>query len=413
MAGYTKILEIELEYLQLTLNNVDINVETEYWIVALLSCWLFVVPQCSIFNQSFNGCTLRYWAFTDVLKWRELKTCSFLPYVRRIRIDGEGEHSVSMILSDLLESTLNIEQIDFIQCHYEVEQTHLQYIIPPTLKRLKFENYSLLPLESFPENLQDLDINNCHVESLHLLLFPPKLKRLRLIHCGITTLPHLPEYLHYLEISQENLTTLPELPPLLHTLICDAAKLSRLPPLPQTLRVLEVSNIYNTLIGSLPSSLEKLSLTHSSQFVQNFPQLSRNLVSLRLNYCDIVSIPPNYLPKTLRSLDLSKNRISTLAELTPKLEVLELTHNKLKKLPVIPPTLVSLHLSHNDLTELPQLPPRLKSLRCKHNQISEWPFFPETLISVRISCNVSPSLLEEAINFASKMFDSSDDLDPT
>ncbi|KAI9139491.1 hypothetical protein BKA69DRAFT_1038969 [Paraphysoderma sedebokerense] len=372
----------------------------------------------SIFNEPcrnelfrtfrFYGSTLRYWAFDNILKWRELQTCSFLPDVRRIRIDGGGEHSVAMILSDLFEIMVNLEKIEFIESYQNDDQQHLQYALPPTLRKLKFENYISIPLETFPENLQEIDITNCHVEPLHVLLFPQKLKRLCLINCEMTTLPYLPQYLHSLDIYLNEFTELPELPPLLHTLICEATKLSRLPPLPPSLRVLRLWNNPNTIIDSLPSRLEELIVTDSPNFVKRHPELPSNLISLRLGNCDIASLPPNYLPKTLRLLDLSNNQLTTMSQLPPCLEDLDLMHNKLAKIPDLPTTLVDLDLSHNALTELPELPPRLESLRCSHNQISEWPSFPKTLKVARTTCNFAPNLLEEAMIFVAALFDVAD-----
>ncbi|KAI9139493.1 hypothetical protein BKA69DRAFT_1167779 [Paraphysoderma sedebokerense] len=410
---------------------------------------MFNEPCCKELFRSFrfNGCTLRYWAFTDVLKWRELKTCSFLPDVRRIRINGTGEHRVSMVLSKLLQTTVNIDDIGFFQENGDVEQSHLLYALPLTIRKLTFENYNLIPLETFPENLEELYISNCHVEPLHLLLLPQKLNRLRLSNCGITTLPYLPQCLQFLDISHNDLTALPDLPPLLHTLICEATKLSYLPPLPQTLRVLEFWDNPDTLIKSLPASLEKLAVSHSANFVQNFPRLPSNLVSVRLNDCDIESIPPNYLPKTLCSLNLSNNGISTLSQLPPRLNELEVSHNSLRKVADLPPTLVTLNLSHNglrelpelppklvnlhltnnyltklpdlpsklknlhlcynSLTELPKLPPTLQTLHCSYNHVDEndWPSFPETCTTINIEHNFSEKLLNESLAFAAQMWD--------
>ncbi|KAI9139494.1 hypothetical protein BKA69DRAFT_1039541 [Paraphysoderma sedebokerense] len=371
----------------------------------------------SIFNEpcrrelfrtlTFEGSTLSFWVFTDDIKWRELKTCSFLPDVKTVRITGRGEYGVSLALWDLFHFMVNLENVEIIQTDYKIEDPSLKYQLPGRCKKLMFENYGSIPLEMFPENLQELSITACLVKPEQVFLFPPQLKRLCLINCVLSSIPYLPQYLQYLDLSLNDLTELPELPPLLRTLICHNTKLTRLPPLPNSLRALELWSTPNTFIETLPSGLETLIISHSPHFLQRFSQLPPRLIQLCLHDCEIESIPHNYLPTSLRSLDLSYNKLKILSSLPSKLEVLKLWQNKLRGIPNLPQSLKTLHLSHNELTELQELPAKLQTLRCDHNRISEWPRFPKTLKIVRINCNI---LLDEAMSFAATMFNSIDEL---
>ncbi|KAI9140112.1 hypothetical protein BKA69DRAFT_1081939 [Paraphysoderma sedebokerense] len=316
--------------------------------------------------------------------------------------------------------------------------------LPVTLKKLSIRGPISIPLKSYPENLQDLTVQCAFT---HKLQFPPKLERLCMIFTGVLRLKHFPQSLRYIDISAIKTCrpcTLPVLPSSLHTLKLACGALDNLLTLPESLRVLEIQN-FKTKLPKLPQNLHTFSLAYYSNMeffpqyflphslrilklshteitrlpelppalevldckripISELPKLPTSLRSLCFYECNINYIPPNYFPNGLRHLDLSRNQITNLPDLPPKLEVLDCKLNPITEFPKLPNTLQSLcfsecnieyippnylpyglrslNLSCNQITNLPGLPPKLETLRINGNQNLELPKLPESLRSL-------------------------------
>jgi hypothetical protein len=82
---------------------------------------------------------------------------------------------------------------------------------------------------------------------------------------------------------------------------------------------------------------------------------------------DLISMP--ILPDSLRHLDVTGCRLSTMTSLPIKLRVLFCANNLLNSLPVLPDSLQTLDCGTNRLTVLPALPAKLRYLSCRNNQL--------------------------------------------
>jgi len=89
----------------------------------------------------------------------------------------------------------------------------------------------------------------------------------------------------------------------------------------------------------------------------------------------------NSLPEDIFTLDISRNGIQSLPELTrfPNLTSLNCSDNRLTSLPALPQNLQVLYCRNNQLTSLPTLPQNLTSLYCRNNQLTSLPTLPENL----------------------------------
>ncbi len=93
-------------------------------------------------------------------------------------------------------------------------------------------------------------------------------------------------------------------------------------------------------------------------------------------------------------LDVSKQGLTVLPELSETLKTLWCYSNQLKELPVLPQTLEKLYCTSNQLKELPALPESLKYLWCNSNQLKELPELPKSLTTLYCGYNKLKSLPE-------------------
>ncbi|MBK7391366.1 MAG: hypothetical protein IPI23_20530 [Bacteroidetes bacterium] len=149
---------------------------------------------------------------------------------------------------------------------------------------------------------------------------------------------------YFTNVSSVNLSTVETtnidyLPPnLKHLYIKNVAYIVSLSPLPQGLLTLDISGTTFSSFPTVPSSVQYLNMSYSSEPVQ---------------------ITPN-----LKFLILNNKNISTIPSLPPGLEALECNWNLLTSLPALPSSLKTLFCFHNYITNLPTLPASLEWLNC-------------------------------------------------
>ena len=189
---------------------------------------------------------------------------------------------------------------------------------------------------------------------------------------GITSLPKLPASLRSLNCSRNALTTLRDLSETSIThLQFNANQITELPPLPQTLRSLSCdANLLENVdsLGAFPS-LEFLAC--SDNLLTELPDLHEtNLWKLEVSGNRLSSLPQ--LPPGLEVLDCSRNQLSALPAI-PELTHLDCDGNRLSSLPDFAPGLRRLVCNDNQLTVLPALPDTLNVLQCRNNRLTEVP----------------------------------------
>lgn len=132
-------------------------------------------------------------------------------------------------------------------------------------------------------------------------------------------------------------------------------------------------------LDSLPDDTTFINL--SSKKLTYIPDLARfkNLNELNLNDNDLVVLPP--LPKTLKFLYCSRNKLETTPEEWPEyLEELFCHFNYLKILQNLPETMTYLNCDSNQITSITNLPKSLRYFYCSHNKLENLPKLPKTLL---------------------------------
>lgn len=187
---------------------------------------------------------------------------------------------------------------------------------------------------------------------------------------------------HTIYFNGSEITNIDFLPPNLKNLyIINAAYLVSLSPLPQGLLTLDIYGTTFSLFPTIPSSVQYLNMSYSSEPVQTTP----NLKNLILNNKNISSIPP--LPSGLETLECNSNLLTTLPALPSSLKTLVCSNNYISNLPTLPLSLEWLNCDQNVLTNLPALPNNLKKLECRSNQIVTLPILPTNLEWIDCSGN--------------------------
>ncbi|XP_033001367.1 toll-like receptor 2 [Lacerta agilis] len=167
---------------------------------------------------------------------------------------------------------------------------------------------------------------------------------------------------------------------------------------------LDLSN--NPMHGfpQLPTSLQYLDLSNSN--IQEIADLTTfpNLIVFKIPSNKIKDLPPEYLPDSLKELDISKNQIPVfhLFRAPQELEFLNVSRNLMTHLNLNHSHhLTNLDASHNLITELQDRTgvflPELKYLNLSGNKISflQPGSLPESLLELDISNNAITIIMEE------------------
>lgn len=122
-----------------------------------------------------------------------------------------------------------------------------------------------------------------------------------------------------------------------------------------------------------PIATDVVNLSCSMNQLHTLPIFHFGLVILDCSHNFITKLPP--LPPTLKELYCYGNELLELPELHEGLEVLNCIINRI----TILPTLKCLECSDNRLSTLPELPINLKILKCDRNRLKKLPILPEGL----------------------------------
>ncbi|CAE7392084.1 inlI, partial [Symbiodinium sp. CCMP2456] len=269
-----------------------------------------------------------------------------------------------------------------------VEQNCLKYL--PSLKglsRLEFLVADQNNLEEFPDidpnsRLSFLQLNSNRIESVPSLPFPG-LKELHMSANFLTALPPLEE-LRQLEALDVGWNRLTEIPPLKHLtqlryLNVMKNNLYKMPSLQSNteLRMVDVSRNKLKHVPTLENAHHLEMLSMNSNKVEEMPGISSAapIDSLNLGWNELRSLNltgPQYM--SMRVLDARSNQLEWVAgvESMSSLQRLELDWNRLTALSVrLPRTLRHLSVSNNRLTKLASLGlvPKLVKLKASNNQL--------------------------------------------
>ncbi|MBK7967542.1 MAG: T9SS type A sorting domain-containing protein [Bacteroidetes bacterium] len=254
-------------------------------------------------------------------------------------------------------------------------------------------------------------VNLSTVETTNIDYLPPNLKHLYIKNVAyIVSLSPLPQGLLTLDISGTTFSSFPTVPssvqylnmsyssepvqitPNLKFLILNSKYISTIPSLPPGLEALECNWNLLTSLPAFPSSLK--TLTCSQNYISNLPTLPASLEWLNCNDNDLTNLP--LLPNNLSKLECRSNQLVALPTLPSILEYIDCSINQLQNLPPLPQSIVNLQCSDNTLMSLPLLPSGLTTLNCRDNPgITSLPALNNGLISLNCANNgltILPSL---------------------
>jgi len=183
--------------------------------------------------------------------------------------------------------------------------------------------------DSFPDDVDRIDVSD---EYLNYLPDLSRFKKLKELYCNgnyLTSLPVLPKTLEKLNCGYNGLTLLPNLPENLKVLYCSNNQLTSLPVLPEKLKELYC---FNNKLTSLPVLSEKLNeLNCSNNQLTLLPNLPENLTELYCSHNNLTSLP--VLPEKIKYISYNgNNKLMLLPILPEKLEKLYFYNNPKNKI---------------------------------------------------------------------------------
>ncbi|OHS99968.1 protein phosphatase 2C [Tritrichomonas foetus] len=273
---------------------------------------------------------------------------------------------------------------------YLVDQglTKVSFFVPPN-HQVKTLYLSGNKFQSLPMDLQNVNIvllsNNQYNEVpenvINALKSYPSLKRLDLSQNKITKLPFSHPSLQSLILMQNRFTEIPSLQnfPALDYIMVDFNFIKKLLLSSESLYTLSASlNCIETVDPGL--NLPALnSLDLSKNRISSLPNLAQCCPTLRtLNLDDNLITEFNcQLPNTLQDISLLSNNISEISENVtnlPNLKTLAISGNKLTHVPKLPPTMGKFIAYQNNIKTIdPQETPMLQLLAFSHNELEEIP----------------------------------------
>ncbi len=423
--------------------------------------------------QYFKNATLLSFTFTQIKKIPKLPSnltdlgCSFsqldslptLPStVRDLEVDHNNLTSLPTLPSNLTTFWCNNNRLTALPQ------------LPNKITAIQCGDNLLANLPSLPSSLTNFDCSNNQITNM-----PSLPNTLNIFGCSnnqLTSLPELPNTVTLLDFSNNLFTSLPILPNSIQILNCSYNLFNCLPKLPTSLKTLNVlrtgiqclpnatsatvtpsglpvcnnpctvsndysnyvnipdSNFRRYLIGAVPTCINKAGqmdttcngvlndtiilcgnldttrkikdltgiqyfkslryLEVSSNKLTTLPKLSDSVSYLQCSYNNLISLPT--LPSNLFTLECGFNQLNTMPALPQKLTYLFCNNNKLKSLPPLPETLYEFYCNNNELTNLPNLPKMLFNIDCNNNQLTGLPSLPSSLVALGCGNNKIRSL---------------------
>ena len=250
-------------------------------------------------------------------------------------------------------TSLDLSNNELSEIPAEVKKRLLSY------KKLETLNLEENGLEEWPKELDKMK------GLRHLKLFANDLRRIS-VNC---------KHIHVIELGQNRLTEMPVVPPGITRLLLDYNKIS------------------------------KVNL------------VAEHLKRLTLNMNGVSELGPDFSFPALKFLDLGRNHLTTLPDLsvaTPSLSIFECADNYLTEWPTMPPTLSVVSFKGNKLRVLPDvasLYPELTILEVGQNEIEEIPPLPEGLLSLGVLDNKVKSSWSGKLGSLKKMVISGNQLE--
>jgi hypothetical protein len=166
-----------------------------------------------------------------------------------------------------------------------------------------------------------------------------------------------------LDISNKGLTELPYIEPHIKFVKCDGNSIEKIDYLPENVIYLDCGfNQLKNLDFLRNSKVERLTI-QGNKFIE-VKEIPNSLVYLDCRYCNLQKLPKL---TNLTFLNCKGNKLKNL-NLNNVIETLDASKNTIKRINQIPDSLKYLNLSHNKLTTLPPLHEGIMQLTLGYNQ---------------------------------------------
>jgi hypothetical protein len=244
----------------------------------------------------------------------------------------------------------------------------------PNLPRLRYLDIRGAPVEdltNLPAGLKSLKISGAQFKALPHL--PDTLSDLAVVDTAIRQIGDLPSSLRSLLLQGGKIEAVENLPPELHSLTLINTSLHRLPALPASLQTLAVSLNPRLIVEGLPTFLVRLEVDQDRMPLRSCGSGSTRqagcsengtgpaLTFLKTLIVSQAQVPPE-IPRSVSSLELDD--IAALPKAwPPHLRDLGLTNLRPGPLPRLPDSLESLNLTGYEVGGRISLPPGLRRLK--------------------------------------------------
>jgi Leucine-rich repeat (LRR) protein len=263
--------------------------------------------------------------------------------------------------------------------------------LPNTIIELYLQKNNIQKITNLPNNIKfislsdnnnlfDLDLSNLSIESLSNSILPNNIKYLNISNNYIKYINtterniNIPKTLEYIDINGNTI----------ETLIIKNTNIIEINGIPNTIKNINVSN--NKLKNiNIPQDINIKSLDLSRNKFTTIPILSNNIDYLNLSRNQIQNI--QNLTNTITKLDLSMNQIQEIKNLTNNIIELDLSNNQIQEIKNLTNNITKLNLSNNQIQEIKNLTNNIIELDLSTNQIQEIKNLTNNIKNLNISNN--------------------------
>lgn len=239
-------------------------------------------------------------------------------------------------------------------------------VIDSSTRVLELENRNI---EFLPEKVNTKNVVTVHLQNNHVKSVPKKVKSVTSINLCYNKLENIPPKM------AKNISGYPKL----QVIDLSFNDMKSFPKEMQGMSNLRQLGLYGNKLNYLELNFKRLEILNlGCNLFYEIPELPKTLTSLNIDFNRLTSFN-DILPK-LTKLSLNLNNIDKFGMNSsfPSLTFLDLSRNKLKSLPdlsIICPKLETICLSHNLLNEFPKLPACISEVLIDNNKIKELPQF--------------------------------------